>query len=177
MNKNVKCNQGVGKTNILSRYKFGKFEKTHAPTLGIEFAQKHVIISQEKVKIQVQIWDTAGQENMNSITKAFYKNAIGALLVYDITDLQSFYDCQKWVEDIQQNCENQITIILLGNKADSEEKRQVIKQIALEYANKNNFAFLETSALNGQNINESFQILVEAIRKKKNHYEKSFVLF
>jgi small GTP-binding protein len=114
---------GVGKSNILSRYLKNEFHIDSKATVGVEFGSKRFDIDGFKVKSQ--IWDTAGQERYKSITNAYYKGAKGALLVYDITRKESFDSVDKWIPDLRTNGDEQVTIILIGNKCDLEESRVV----------------------------------------------------
>jgi Ras-related protein Rab-11A len=114
---------GVGKTNILGRYLKNEFNYDSKTTVGVEFGAKRLEI--DGVKIKTQIWDTAGQERFRSITNAYYKGAKGALLVYDVTRRDTFDSINKWVPELIQAGDKQVTIILVGNKIDLESERQV----------------------------------------------------
>jgi len=114
---------GVGKSNILSRYLKNEFSYDTKTTVGVEFGAKSIEI--EDFKIKAQIWDTAGQERYKSITNAYYKGAKGALLVYDITNKKTFENISKWVPELKNSGDKDVTIILVGNKIDLEEERQV----------------------------------------------------
>lgn len=114
---------GVGKTNLLSRYLKNEFSFDSKTTVGVEFGAKRLEI--DGVKIKAQIWDTAGQERFRSITNAYYKGAKGALLVYDCTRRDTFENINKWVPELKQSGDKDVTIILVGNKIDLESERQV----------------------------------------------------
>ena len=114
---------GVGKTNLLSRYLKNEFSFDSKTTVGVEFGAKKLEI--DGVKIKAQIWDTAGQERFRSITNAYYKGAKGALLVYDVTRRETFENINKWVPELKQTGDKDVTIILVGNKTDLENERQV----------------------------------------------------
>ena len=139
----------VGKSNILLRYVHNSFNPEFLTTIGVEFGAKNIEINKKIFKIQ--IWDTAGQENFRSITRAYYKNSVCALVVYDITNRSSF---------------KSIFIILVGNKNDLENERQVSYEEGLEFAKNNNIVFFETSAKTGKNISELFQTSAIEINKK-----------
>ena len=115
----------VGKTNILSKYLNDEFDPNSKATVGVEFATKNFTIEENVVK--AQIWDTAGQERYRSITSAYYKGAKGCLLVYDITRKASFETIDRWISELKSTSENNLTIILIGNKCDLENERQVTK--------------------------------------------------
>ncbi len=114
---------GVGKTNLLSRYLKNEFSFDSKTTVGVEFGAKRMVI--DDVKVKVQIWDTAGQERFRSITNAYYKGAKGALLVYDVTRRDTFDNINKWVPELKQSGDKDVTIILVGNKTDLESDRQI----------------------------------------------------
>ncbi len=114
---------GVGKTNLLSRYLKNEFSFDSKTTVGVEFGAKRIDL--DGVKIKAQIWDTAGQERFRSITNAYYKGAKGALLVYDVTRRETFDNINKWVPELKQSGDKDVTIILVGNKTDLETDRQV----------------------------------------------------
>ena len=125
---------------------------------------KNISINNKSVRIQ--IWDTAGQEAFRSITRSYYKSSTCAFIVYDITDKKSFYDVTSWLQDCRDMCYKNILIYLIGNKSDLEDKRQVSQEEGKKYAEENNLVFYETSALNGNNIEEIFvQSATELIRK------------
>ena len=157
----------VGKTNILSKYLTNEFDPDSKATVGVEFGTKDFKIDNNIVK--VQIWDTAGQERYRSITNAYYKGAKGSLLVYDITNPKSFENLDKWLSDLKTNGEEKISIILIGNKSDLEEDRKITTEQGKEKAEFYKLAFMETSALNGNNIEKAFNELITDVYK--NHHE------
>jgi Ras-related protein Rab-11A len=158
----------TGKTNILSKYLHNKFDKSSKATIGVELGRKTYTIKNNKV--EAQIWDTAGQERYRSMTKAYYKGALGALIVYDITKKETFDNIENWIADLRNSADKKATIILVGNKNDLEEERKVSKDIGESKAKEFGFAFLETSALNGSNIELAFQTLIEEVYK--NHHKE-----
>ena len=151
----------VGKSNILLKYLKGEFDQNSRATVGVEFGTKNIKIKNKKIKIQ--IWDTAGQERYRSITSAYYKGAKGAFIVYDITRKLTFDNIDKWVTDLKTNGDKNISIILIGNKSDLEDKREVEKEEGIKKSEEYKIAFLETSALNGDNIDKAFNELLEQI--------------
>ena len=151
----------VGKTNILTKYLKNEFDPNSKPTIGVEFATKQFTIKDNIIK--TQIWDTAGQERYRTITSSFYKGAKGCLLVYDITRKESFENIDKWISDIKSTSEENLSIILLGNKCDLEAQRKVSKEEAEEKSQLYNMAFMETSALYGTNIERAFNELINNV--------------
>ena len=161
----------VGKTNILSKYLTDEFDPESKATVGVEFGTKNFKIENKIVK--VQIWDTAGQERYRSITNAYYKGAKGALLVYDITNKKSFDNLDRWVSDLKVNADDKISIVLLGNKSDLENQRIIKTEEGKNKAEFYKFAFMETSALNGNNIERAFDELIkEVYRDNHELFEK-----
>ena len=154
----------VGKTNIMSKYIHNKFNYTSKATIGVEFGTKIVTIDNKKIK--AQIWDTAGQERYKSITSAYYKGAKGALIVYDITNKSTFESVDKWVQDLNSYGDKNLTLLLVGNKSDLEDKRQIVKEDGEEKAKSFNLGFIETSACSGDNIDQAFDIMLKEVLKK-----------
>ena len=157
----------VGKTNILSKYLTNDFDPDSKATVGVEFGTKNFKIEDNIVK--VQIWDTAGQERYRSITNAYYKGAKGSLLVYDITNPKTFESIDRWLSDLKVNGDENISVVLLGNKSDLESDRKVTTQQGKEKAEFYKLAFMETSALNGDNIERAFNELITDVYK--NHHD------
>ncbi len=155
---------GVGKTNIMSKFLKNKFMEESKATVGVEFGSKLFDLNGHKIK--AQIWDTAGQEKYKSITGAYFKGSKGALVVYDITQKSTYESLEKWVNDLKSAGDPKITIILIGNKSDLEENRQVSKEQGEEKAKSFGCAFLETSALSGDNIDKAFNMMVKEIFEK-----------
>uniref|UniRef100_A0A8C1ZXF6 Ras-related protein Rab-13 n=1 Tax=Cyprinus carpio TaxID=7962 RepID=A0A8C1ZXF6_CYPCA len=118
---------GVGKTCLIIRFAEDNFNSTYISTIGIDFKVKTVDVEGKKVKLQV--WDTAGQERFKTITTAYYRGAMGIILVYDITDEKSFENIQNWMKSIKENASAGVSRMLLGNKCDIEAKRKVSKEI------------------------------------------------
>lgn len=154
----------VGKTNIMSQYLQGTFREDSKATVGVEFGSKKFEIDGKSIK--AQIWDTAGQERYKAITNAYYKGAKGAFVVYDITRKESFESVDRWISDLTTAADKKVTILLIGNKSDLEDQRQVQKEQGEEKAKAFNVAFLETSALNGQNLDKAFDIMMKQVYNK-----------
>ena len=162
----------VGKSNILLKYLKNEFDPNSRATVGVEFGTKNIIINNKKIKIQ--IWDTAGQERYRSITSAYYKGAKGALIVYDITRKCTFDNIDKWISDLKLNGDKNICIVILGNKSDLDDKREVSKGEGIKKSEMYKTAFLETSALNGDNIGKAFdEIIDQIIQNNKSFFEDS----
>ena len=155
---------GVGKTNILSRYINNEFSLATQSTVGVEFGSK--IIKKNGKVIKLQIWDTAGQERYKSITSAYYKGSKGAFVVYDITRKSTYDNIDKWIGELKTNGSEDVLIMLVGNKSDLEEKREVITEEVEKKAQEQKLAFCETSALNGKNVEYAFENLINEILKK-----------
>ena len=155
---------GVGKTNILSRYINNEFSLATQSTVGVEFGSK--IIKKNGKVIKLQIWDTAGQERYKSITSAYYKGSKGAFVVYDITRKTTYENIDKWIGELKTNGSEDVLIMLVGNKSDLEEKREVITEEVEKKAQEQKLAFCETSALNGKNVEYAFEKLINEILKK-----------
>ena len=155
---------GVGKSNILSRYIKNEFHDDSKATVGVELGTKYLKIKGTGAKLQ--IWDTAGQERYRSITSSYYKGSHGCFIVYDITNERSFDNVDKWFEQAQKEPSKQVTIILVGNKCDLEEDRQVTREQGEEKAKSFNCHFFETSALSKLRIDDIFIEIVNNIYEK-----------
>lgn len=173
---------GVGKSNLLMRFTKNEFNADSKSTIGVEFATRSVGIDGKVVK--AQIWDTAGQERYRAITSAYYRGAVGALLVYDITKPQTFVNVERWLKELREHADDDIVIMLVGNKSDLKHVRAVSTEEAISFAgtesswcavtgvNRNNFIssrivednhlfFLETSALDSSNVEEAFTKILD----------------
>jgi len=155
----------VGKSCILQKYIGNIFNQTQEATIGIDFGSK--IININNLLIKLQIWDTAGQENFKSIIRSFYRGSIGVLLVYDITNRNSYNNIITWLDEIRSNNINvNCSIILIGNKLDKENNRVISTNEGEQFANENNLLFMETSALQNTNIENIFHELTNDIYDK-----------
>ena len=155
----------VGKTNMIKRFLNDEFDVNAKETVGVEFGSKNFILGPKKDVVKAQLWDTAGQERYRSITKSYYQGAKGVLLVYDITQRSTFDTIENWLMDLRTNGDKDIFILLIGNKSDLEDLREVSTEEAQAKAEQYNVAFLETSAKSGDNINKAFTKLVEEVYK------------
>lgn len=154
---------GVGKSNLLSRFTRNEFNLESKSTIGVEFATKSINVDSKVVK--AQIWDTAGQERYRAITSAYYRGAVGALLVYDISKHITFENVERWLKELRDHAEPNIVVMLVGNKSDLRHRRTVPTEEAMAFAENNSLAFIETSALDSTGVEEAFrQILTEIYR-------------
>ena len=150
----------VGKTSLLSVYMKGVFPDNNLPTIGVEFSSKEITL-EDNSKIKIQIFDTAGQEKYRSIVSNYCRKALGCFLVFDITNKSTFEQCKNFLFDIKQIAEPDCVFLLVGNKIDLEEQRQVEKNEAKNFATKNKMYYIETSAKNKYKVNEAFEKLFE----------------
>ncbi|KAK2642196.1 hypothetical protein Ddye_023959 [Dipteronia dyeriana] len=152
---------GVGKSNILSRFTRNEFCLESKSTIGVEFATRTLQVEGKTVK--AQIWDTAGQERYRAITSAYYRGAVGALLVYDITKRQTFDNVQRWLRELRDHADSNIVIMMAGNKSDLNHLRAVQEEDGHSLAEREGLSFLETSALEATNIEKAFQTILTEI--------------
>ena len=155
---------GVGKTAVLKRLVEDTFTEESQSTIGVEFDSTILTIDEKKVKLQ--IWDTAGQERFRSISKAYYRNAVGVILVFDITERKSFDDLPSWLNDVHALCDPNAVIQLIGNKCDLGSQRVVTITEAEQFAEHHHMKYIETSAKAGQNIREAFIHVATTIMSK-----------
>ena len=160
-----------GKTNIISRYISNKFIQDSQPTIGVEMFSKEFKINEDTVI--AQIWDTAGQEKYYTLTSSYYKGAKGAIIVYDVSQRNTFLKVEKFVNDLKENCDKRVYTILVGNKIDLEENRTVSTEEGKNLANKLKMGFYEVSAKDGTGINNLFQKIVNEVYDKNNREFKS----
>ncbi|EFC43164.1 rab family small GTPase [Naegleria gruberi] len=145
---------GVGKSNLIIRFTKNIFNTQPKPTIGVEFASKS--ISYDGATIKGQIWDTAGQERFHAVSVQYHRGAHGALMVYDITNKESFEHLEKWFNEISKQGEEGCIYIVIGNKCDLAGQRQVTEEEGKIFAEKRNLLFMETSALDSTNVEEAF---------------------
>ncbi|XP_068934343.1 ras-related protein Rab-13 isoform X1 [Petaurus breviceps papuanus] len=157
---------GVGKTCLIIRFAEDNFNSTYISTIGIDFKIRTIDIEGKKIKLQV--WDTAGQERFKTITTAYYRGAMGIILVYDITDEKSFENIQNWMKSIKENASAGVERLLLGNKCDMEVKRKVQREQAEKLAREHGIRFFETSAKSSLNVDEAFSSLARDILFKSS---------
>ena len=152
----------VGKTCFLLRYTDDTFLDVHMATIGLDYRLKTMILNDQKI-VKVQLWDTAGQDKFRAITRNYYKGAKGIILIYDVTNIKSYENIKKWINEIKEEISENVTIVLIGNKIDNENQRKISREEGEKLANDYNVTFFETSAKTGQGINESVFYLVQKI--------------
>jgi len=154
----------TGKSCLLHRFIDDKFRKESTHTIGVEFGSKIIEVGGHFVKLQ--IWDTAGQERFRSVTRSYYRGAAGAILVYDITSRDSYNHVSSWLNDAKALANPDIGIVLVGNKIDLQQEREVSFLEASRFAQENDLMFLETSALTGEGVSEVFLKCARTILSK-----------
>mmetsp|Transcript_2955 Transcript_2955/g.4558 ORF Transcript_2955/g.4558 Transcript_2955/m.4558 type:complete len:207 (-) Transcript_2955:170-790(-) len=152
---------GVGKSCLLLQFVDRRFSSVHDLTIGVDFGSRVVDLNGEKIKLQ--IWDTAGQESFRSIARSYYRDAAGALLVYDVTRRDTFNHLSRWLEEARQFASPNICITLVGNKADVAAKRQVDRAEGQAFADENGLGYVETSAKNADGVDEAFMSTCEKV--------------
>ncbi|KAL3522395.1 hypothetical protein ACH5RR_015229 [Cinchona calisaya] len=152
---------GVGKSNLLSRFTRNEFSQESKSTIGVEFATRSIQVDDKIVK--AQIWDTAGQERYRAITSAYYRGAVGALIVYDVTRHVTFENVERWLKELRDHTDANIVIMLVGNKADLRHLRAVPTVDATAFAERENTFFMETSALEALNVENAFTEVLSQI--------------
>ena len=153
----------VGKSNIFYQFQDGIFQENSVASVGVQLCAKNLKI--DNTIFRLQVWDTAGQENFRSLISTYYKNSSCAFIVYDITEEQSFYNLDTWIQECKNIAPETILLVLIGNKTDLNERRKIEYNKGLEYAQKHNMIFFEASAKDGTNIQEIFIKSVECINK------------
>ncbi|XP_078329505.1 ras-related protein Rab-8A-like isoform X2 [Crassostrea virginica] len=155
---------GVGKTCVLFRFSEDAFNSTFISTIGIDFKIRTIELDGKKIKLQ--IWDTAGQERFRTITTAYYRGAMGIMLVYDITNEKSFENIRNWIRNIEEHASQDVDKMILGNKCDMNDKRVVSKEKGESLAIEHGIKFMETSAKASINVEEAFFTLARDIKAK-----------
>ena len=150
-------NSNVGKSSLFLRFVDDVWNDTFVPTIGVDFKIKTFEIDSKKIKMQ--IWDTAGQERFKNIISSYYRGAHGILLLYDVTDKESFKNLSNWLIEIEKNASKNILRILIGNKSDLEDKRVITYAQGKEFADTYGLKFIETSAKKNLNVSEAFETL------------------
>ncbi|GAA0150876.1 hypothetical protein Leryth_015250 [Lithospermum erythrorhizon] len=153
--------QSVGKTSIITRFMYDKFDTTYQATIGIDFLSKTMYL--EDRTIRLQLWDTAGQERFRSLIPSYIRDSSVAVIVYDVVNRQSFLNTSKWIEEVRGERGNDVIIVLVGNKTDLVDKRQVSIEEGEKKAADSNIMFIETSAKAGFNIKPLFRKIASAL--------------
>ncbi|KAL5703933.1 Ras-related protein RABA5a [Ranunculus cassubicifolius] len=151
----------VGKSNLLSRFARNEFFPNSKSTIGVEFQTQKIDIDGKEVK--AQIWDTAGQERFRAVTSAYYRGAVGALVVYDISRHQTFESIGRWLNELQTHSDMNVITILIGNKSDLKDAREVTTDQGKALAEAQGLFFMETSALDSSNVVAAFETVVKEI--------------
>ncbi|XP_016137489.1 ras-related protein Rab-25-like [Sinocyclocheilus grahami] len=160
---------GVGKSNLLSRFTKNEFSHDSRTTIGVEFSTRTVQLN--GLTIKAQIWDTAGLERYRAITSAYYRGAVGALLVYDISKHLTYESAERWLKELYDHADPHIVVMLVGNKTDLSAERTVPTEDAKDFAEKNGLLFMETSALESVNVEAAFNTVLTEIHKKVSSKE------
>ncbi|KAF9040592.1 ras family-domain-containing protein [Panaeolus papilionaceus] len=152
---------GTGKSCLLHQFTHNSFKDHSQHTIGVEFSSRTVKLGEKRIKLQ--LWDTAGQERFRSVTRSYYRGAAGAVLVYDITNRDSFANLSRWLSDARALASPNLVVVLVGNKSDREEDREVEWSEASRWAAENDVHFLEASSLTGENVEAPFLLAARAI--------------
>jgi small GTP-binding protein len=155
---------GVGKTAILKRLVDNTFTGESQTTIGVEYVAATIPVDEHPIKLQ--IWDTAGQERFRSIAKAYFRAAVGVMLVFDLTDRKSFEELAQWLNDVHSLCDPNAIVTLIGNKLDLVDQRVITVTEAQHFAQLHELSYMETSALGGNNIHEAFQKAAASVHRK-----------
>ena len=154
----------VGKTSLITRYTNGTFKDEYLATVGLDYYSKEEIINNKTINIK--IWDTAGQERFKALTQSYFRNAEGVMLAFDVTKSESYDNLKDWIVSIKKNLEGKnifLPLIIVGNKIDMEESREVDKETAEKFATENNYKYFETSAKTGEGVDEAVRNLVNQV--------------
>lgn len=153
--------QSVGKTSLITRFMYDSFDNMYQATIGIDFLSKTMYLEDRTVRLQ--LWDTAGQERFRSLIPSYIRDSSVAVVVYDISNAKSFQNTRKWIDDVRAERGNDVIIVLVGNKTDLNDKREVTTQQGEEEAKRYNLMFVETSAKMGHNVKPLFKKIAHAL--------------
>ena len=159
-------NSDVGKSSLILRYVDQIWNDVFVPTIGVDFKVKSLEVDNKSIKLQ--IWDTAGQERFRNVISSYFKGAHGILLIFDITSRDSFKELENWLGEVERNASSQILKILIGNKCDLEEEREISKDEGEAFAMRNGMQYIETSAKINTNVNEAFEALAKIMVEYNN---------
>ena len=166
----------VGKTCLIQRYANGIFKEDYITTVGLDYYTKQEMIN--NLNVSVKLWDTAGQERFKALTPSFFRNAEGVVIAYDVTNSESFDNLKFWISSIKTNLFEKnifIPIIIIGNKIDLEDMRDISKDVASAFAKENTFKYFETSAKTGEGVDEAFRDLVNQILANSDKNEEATI--
>jgi len=153
--------QSVGKTSLITRFMYDAFDNNYQATIGIDFLSKTMYLEDRTVRLQ--LWDTAGQERFRSLIPSYIRDSTVAVVVYDITNSNSFNQTSKWIDDVRTERGNDVIIMLVGNKTDLQDKRQVTMEDGEKKAKELDVMFIETSAKSGYNVKQLFRRVASAL--------------
>uniref|UniRef100_A0A674MTB2 RAB41, member RAS oncogene family n=1 Tax=Takifugu rubripes TaxID=31033 RepID=A0A674MTB2_TAKRU len=169
--------QSVGKTSLITRFMYDSFDNTYQATIGIDFLSKTMYLEDRTVRtlyVRLQLWDTAGQERFRSLIPSYIRDSTIAVVVYDITNLNSFQQTSKWIDDVRTERGSDVIIMLVGNKTDLADKsRQITTEEGEQRAKELNVMFIETSAKTGYNVKQLFRRVAAALPGMDSTPEKS----
>jgi len=155
---------GVGKSCLLLRFADDTYTESYISTIGVDFKIRTVELEGKTIKLQ--IWDTAGQERFRTITSSYYRGAHGIIVVYDVTDPESFNNVKQWLHEIDRYANENVNKLLVGNKSDLTAKKQVDTATAQAFADEIGIPFLETSAKNATNVEQAFMTMAAEIKNR-----------
>lgn len=155
---------GVGKSSLLLRFSDNSFSGSYITTIGVDFKIRTLVLDGERVKLQ--IWDTAGQERFRTITSTYYRNTHGVIVVYDVTNPESFVNVKRWLHEITQNCDSVCTV-LVGNKDDDPSRKRVETADAKRFSDQMGVRMFETSAKENRNVEEMFLSVTRLVLRMK----------
>lgn len=161
--------QSVGKTSLITRFMYDSFDNTYQATIGIDFLSKTMYLEDRTVRLQ--LWDTAGQERFRSLIPSYIRDSTVAVIVYDITNANSFRQTSKWIDDVRTERGSDVIIMLVGNKTDLADKRQVTTEEGDQKAKELNVMFIETSAKAGHNVKQLFRRVAAALPGMENTHK------
>ena len=163
----------VGKTSLITRYTNGTFKEEYLATVGLDYYSKVEAINNQTINIK--LWDTAGQERYKALTQNYFRNAEGVLLTFDVTNTDSFNNLKDWIGSIKTNMESKnifLPLIIVGNKIDMEDAREINKEDAEKFVSDNNYKYFETSAKTGEGVDDAIRDLVIQVLEKSEQFEE-----
>lgn len=160
--------QSVGKTSIITRFMYDKFDNNYQATIGIDFLSKTMYLEDRTVRLQ--LWDTAGQERFRSLIPSYIRDSSVAVVVYDVINRSSFLSTSKWIDDVRNERGNDVILVLVGNKTDQSDKRQVSIEEGEAKAKEHDIMFIETSAKAGFNVKALFRKIAAALPGMENSH-------
>eukprot|EP00485_Elphidium_margaritaceum_P023891 CAMPEP_0202712836 /NCGR_PEP_ID=MMETSP1385-20130828/46410_1 /ASSEMBLY_ACC=CAM_ASM_000861 /TAXON_ID=933848 /ORGANISM="Elphidium margaritaceum" /LENGTH=214 /DNA_ID=CAMNT_0049372999 /DNA_START=66 /DNA_END=710 /DNA_ORIENTATION=+ len=155
---------GVGKSSMMVRFADDEYDSSFITTIGVDFKIKEIELDDKTVKLQ--IWDSAGQERFRTITQSYYRGAHGIIIVYDVTDKESFDNIGQWIVEVKRFASDDVSVLIVGNKCDLDQKRTVSFQCAKEFADEHGLHYIETSAKNAYNVQAAFYEMTKIIKSK-----------